>query len=141
MELRSQLSRLSGDTLAATLDAAMVVAAADGRLTGEEVVNIAESVDQITEGMFDRDQLAAMLASSLERLQEHGPDVLVDAMADALDADMREVAVIMASATAWAKGGVGESEGMALQHLSSAFGIDEEGYMQLLSLGRELARA
>ena len=141
MELRSQLERLSGGTLAATMDAAMVVAAADGTLTSGEVASIAESVDQLTEGLFDRDEIVSLLASSLERLAEHGPDVLVDAMTEALDDDLREVAVVMASATAWAKGGVGEPEGLALQHISAAFGIDEQSYVQLLSMGRELARA
>lgn len=141
MELRSQLESLDSDTLRAVLDVAMVVAAADGTLTADEIGEVAQGLDQITEGIFGADELANLLINSLERYQEHGADGIIPAAADALDDTLRRVAFAMGAAAAWTRSGVQTAEGLALQQIKAAFDIEESEYFQLLADAQALSQS
>lgn len=141
MELRDQLSELSGGSLAATIDAAMMVVLADGSIGDDEVAELADSIHEMSGGIFTTDELGSLMHDSVSRIAEHGPEALLPAIGDTLGGTLSEVALAMAAAAAWSRHGVNASEGNMLQSLRSHLGIDQDRYFELLSLGQQLAQS
>jgi hypothetical protein len=138
---REQLSTLTGGTLAATIEAAMIVALADGSLAESEVVELADSINDLTGGIFDVNDLCGLMQGAASRIVEYGPEAVIPAIDEALDGVLRESALAMAAATAYKRRGIDAKEGVALQQLRDHVGISEHRYFELLSLGRTLAQS
>ncbi|MDI3284409.1 tellurite resistance TerB family protein [Polyangium sp. 15x6] len=116
-----------GAQIGALVEAAYLVASADGRYTSSESDRLVERVGALTENKFAADHLAAMASEAQGRASE-GIDARARAIAELLpDPELRRATLLVASAVAWLDGGVGQKEGLALQSLARAFGfsIDE----------------
>jgi len=116
-----------GAQIGALVEAAYLVASADGRYTDGESAQLVERVGALTENKFASEQLASMAEDARGRSSE-GIDARARAIAEILpDPELRRATLLVASAVAWLDGGVGQKEGLALQSLARAFGfsIDE----------------
>jgi tellurite resistance protein len=117
-----------GAQIGALVEAAYIVASADGNYTSTESERLVGRVAALTENKFSDDQLASMANAAASKVSAEGLQARAQAIADALpDAELRRATLLVASAVAWLDGGVGQKEGLALQALARAFGfsIDE----------------
>lgn len=137
----SQLSNLTADTLSAIATSSLAVACADGSLSQEEVSEIVDSLNQVTGDVFSHEDLYNIFMASLDEVLNSGVDETLFKAGWAIDdPTMREVAFLMASATAWAGKGVNTNEGVALQKLANELGIKagSNRYFELLGEGKAL---
>ncbi len=112
-----------GSQIGALVEAAYLVASADGRYTSTESEQLVERVGALTENKFAAEQIAAMADSASGRASE-GLDARAQAIAEILpDPELRRATLLVASAVAYLDGGVGTKEGLALQALARAFGF------------------
>lgn len=110
--------------LTALIEAAYLVAAADGRVSDVESRRLVERIGQVTGGRFSAAYIEETLRGAADRVHGDGAPARAESIASALPSDeLRRAALLVASAVAWAEGGVGEREGLALQALARAFGI------------------
>jgi len=113
-----------GAQIGAVVEAAYLVASADGRYTSAESERLVDRVASLTENRFSGDELAAMAEQAKGRCEAEGLDARARAVAELLpDAELRHATLLVASCVAWLDGGVGQKEGLALQSLARAFGI------------------
>lgn len=138
--LRGQLERLSVGEFGGIVLAAVAVACADGTLEQQEVNEIVDSLNQVTEGKFSRDDIVNILNEAFGVLQNVGVDGAISQAANQLSGDryMAEVGVIIAAAIGWAGRGIGAAEGARIRSLSDQLGIDEGTYFELLSDGKSV---
>jgi len=122
-----------GAQIGALVEAAYLVASADGRYTSSESEQLVERVGALTEDKFASHQLAAMADEAQSRASE-GIDARARAIAAILpDPELRRATLLVASAVAWLDGGVGQKEGLALQSLARAFGISIDELHKIMS--------
>jgi len=133
------LGDLDGGSIRAIMDAAMVVAAADGTLSGDEIGEMAGSLSELTEGVLETDTTIELLNESFARYQDEGADTMIPAIAEVLDYNMQRIAFLMASAAAWTRSGVQTAEGLVLQKMKAAFGMEDNEYFELLGEGKGLS--
>lgn len=108
----------------ALVEAAYIVASADGRYSSAESERLVERVGALTNNLFVPDTLASMAEEARERVSAEGLEARARAIADVIqDPELRESALLVASAVGWLDGGVGQKEGLALQALARAFSI------------------
>jgi len=113
-----------GAQIGALVEAAYLIASADGRYSSEESERLVERVGALTEHKFGPDALASMAEAARSRVDDEGIAARAAAIAEALpDPDLRRATLLVASTVAWLDGGVGQKEGLALQNLARAFGI------------------
>ena len=135
----SQLNRLDGDSFSAILSSAMAIACADGEISSDEVNEIANSIGQLTEGVFSREDVGNMMSAALDDVINNGLDEAIQRAGYAIDdSDLREVALLLASAVGWSGRGINASEGVRLQQLSRELGIGQNRYFELLGEGKAL---
>jgi tellurite resistance protein len=110
--------------IGALVEAAYLVASADGRYTSDESERLVERVGALTENKFASDHLASMADEARVRADAEGLEARARSIADTLpDPELRRATLLVASAVGWLDGGVGAKEGLALQALARAFDI------------------
>ena len=108
--------------LAALVEAAYLVAAADGTFSSAETETLAKRFAEATGGAFGEDYLRTLVDAAAERQQAEGADARIRDLGAAIDGpDLRRAAIFLASGIAWLDRGVGAKEGLVLQGLARAF--------------------
>lgn len=123
--------------MAACVEAAYVVASADGKTSSEEIETIAGRIEDLTGGAITIAITGLWLGSASAKVEELGRDGLIADIAARLDSDAKRQAGFMVAANAsWKGGGIGVQEGLALQALSKAFGWEMSYMHKQLALAR-----
>jgi hypothetical protein len=118
-------------------DAAYLIAAADGSISGAESSKIAEGLrthlgEEVGEGVPD------LLAVSAQRLADLGQKGLAEAIASTFGDDgLRRAVFMVAAGVSWLDRGIGVKEGLALQAVSGAFGIPMKEMLELLGAAKK----
>jgi tellurite resistance protein len=113
-----------GSQIGALVEAAYLVASADGRYTTSESERLVGRVGVLTENKFSDEQLSAMANAAAENCSAEGLERRTHAVAELLpDPELRRATLLVASAVGYLDGGVGQKEGLALQALARAFGF------------------
>jgi tellurite resistance protein len=119
--------------IGALVETIYLVAAADGRFSGDECSELTAHVSALTGGQFSADEIES-LRSTAEGLAGEGIEARARAIAECVtDMDLRRSALLAASAAAWKDGGVGQKEGLALQAFARAFGISTNELHKIMS--------
>jgi tellurite resistance protein len=118
----------------AFVEAAYIVAAADGSVSDAEMQRLSHGISQLTKGQLDEQQIHNMVQEAGSRLQSEGRDGRVQAVASIITgSELRRAALLVASGLAWLDRGVGEKEGLALQALAKAFGFSINELHQIMA--------
>lgn len=134
MRVRQRKSRqerqieAQGAALVGMVDAAMIIACADGELSQDEVNVVGEVIDGFFDGNVSRNEINEMLNLSLSALEEEGIEARMEAVAANLPTvELRELALQAAAAVALADedGDEGE-EDETFYDLASALGFSED---------------
>ena len=120
-------------TFGALIEAATIVAMADGQFSNAESRRLVARVAPLTGGRLSAEQIEALAQEAAGRIQAEGASARADAVAAMLEDDLRRAALLVAGAVGWTEGGIGQKEGLALQSLSRAFGIKIEDMHKLLA--------
>jgi len=111
-------------TIASLVEAAYLVASADGNFSGAESEKLARQFNEASGGRFGDDYLKTLVDAADERKKSEGADSRIKELGSLLtDSDLRRSAIAVASGIAWLDRGVGEKEGLVLQGLARAFGM------------------
>ncbi len=122
--------------LGALTEAAYIIAAADGKFTDAEKSELTSGLAAITNAAAD--EIATMIERIAPAVGEQGPKARFAEIAEVIsDAELRDVAYLVACAVAWRDGGIGEKQGLALRGLKDAFGYSEGKHQQLLAKARQ----
>jgi tellurite resistance protein len=109
-------------TIAALVEAAYLVASADGNFSSAESDKLARQFNEAAGGRFGEDYLKTLVDAADERKKSEGADARMRELGSLLtDGDLRRSAIAVASGIAWLDRGVGEKEGLVLQGLARAF--------------------
>ena len=109
---------------AAVIEAAYLVANADGEVSDDEAATLSTGMWEVTGHTIDQDQIQNLFEVAMARSEAEGADArYAGVAADIEDEDWRHAALLIASAAAWRDGGVGVKQGLALQKLAKAFGL------------------
>jgi tellurite resistance protein len=141
--LVSQLESLDAEKLQGLVDAAMIVACADGALEEDEINQMYNAIVEVTGDTLDEDSVMTYINDSLERFNEGGFEALGNDIHSVLDGDedLQRVAFLFAASTAWKSGGIDADEGTVLQQLKELLGIGQNEYFQLLGEAKSLGAA
>ncbi|EYF01574.1 TerB family tellurite resistance protein [Chondromyces apiculatus] len=121
-------------TFGALVEAATLVAMADGQFSDAESKRLTDRVVPLTGGRLDATQVGALAQEAAQRIQGEGASARTGAVASTLsDDELRRAALLVAGAVGWTEGGIGQKEGLALQALARAFGISIEDMHKLLA--------
>ena len=118
--------------LAGMVEAAYLMAMADGEITQEET-------DAMTDGLYKlttitQDTLGVLFTVATARRENEGQDARVAALgSDIPDSAHRRGAFLVAAAVSWKGGGIGVKQGLALQALARAFEIPMNEMHKLLA--------
>lgn len=135
----SQLDNLNGDILAAIIASGVAVSASDGSMEEGEVSELANSLAQLTNEQYSTEDIFSWISAGIDDVINNGPDAALGRAAEATeDPTLREVALLLASAIAWASKGVNAKEGVRLQQLARNLEIDQNRYFELLGEGKAL---
>lgn len=127
-EISAEESRLH----AAMVEAAYLMAAANGEVTQEEADAMADGLYKLTD--ISEQTLGTLFEVAGARLANEGADARIAAIGqDVTDEDQRKGVFLVAAAVSWKGGGIGMKEGLALQALSRAFGIPMNAMHKLLA--------
>ncbi|MFS8068338.1 MAG: hypothetical protein ACMG6S_18430 [Byssovorax sp.] len=108
--------------LAGTIEAAYLIAAADGEVTQEEADTLVEGIYKLTN--ITQETLSTLYGVAAARHANEGQAARITALGgDIADAEHRRGAFLVAAAVSWKGGGIGVKQGLALQALARAFGI------------------
>jgi tellurite resistance protein len=120
-------------TFGAVIEAATLVAMADGRFSQTEAQRLVQRVHQLAGGRFSEEEIHSMAQEAAGRIEVEGAGARTDAVAAALDDDeLRRGALLVAGAVGWGDGGIGTKEGLALQALARGFGLSINELHQIL---------
>jgi tellurite resistance protein len=123
-----------GGQVAALVEAAYLVASADGNYTNVESERMIGRVSALTDGKFSGDQLSAWANEAAGKLSAEGLKARAQAIASTIpDQELRRATLLVASAVAWLDGGVGTKEGLALQALAGAFGFSIDSLHKIMA--------
>lgn len=118
--------------LAATVEAAYLMAAADGDVSQEEADTIADGLYKLTN--ISQETLATLYGVAVSRSENEGQAARIAALgSDLPDAAHRRGAFLVAAAASWKSGGIGVKKGLALQALARAFEIPTNEMQKLLA--------
>ncbi len=124
---------LESSPFAAVVEAAYIIAAADGDVSEDELSRLVQGLVNVTDSQLDEVQINALMQTAAMNYESEGRDARLGAVAELLpDSDSREAAFLVAAGVSWAEGGVSTQEGLALQALSRAFDIPMNQMHQLL---------
>jgi tellurite resistance protein len=108
--------------LAGLVEAAYLMAMADGEITQEETDAMADGLYKLTN--ITEETLATLFGVAASRHENEGQAARIAALgSDIPDPDHRRGAFLVASAVSWKGGGIGVKQGLALQALARAFEI------------------
>ena len=108
--------------LAGMVEAAYLMAMADGELTQEETDALCDGMYKLTD--ISEDALGTLINVAVARHENEGGPARIAALGEAIpDQDHRRGAFLVASAVSWKGGGIGMKQGLALQALARAFHI------------------
>ena len=112
--------------LSVLVEAAYLIAAADGVVSETERQTLAETISAIVGGDLPPEELLAMLVAFADALNTDGLDQRLEVMAEALaDVEARETAVSFASLVALCDREFDARERVMLLKIGAAFGFDE----------------
>ena len=108
--------------LAGMVEAAYLMAIADGDFTQEEADAMSDGLYTLTD--ISEETLTTLLGVATARHENEGAPTRIAALGDDIpDPDHRRGAFLVASAVSWKGGGIGMKQGLALQALARAFEI------------------
>ncbi len=108
--------------LAGLVEAAYLIAAADGEVTQAETDALSDGLYKLTN--ITEETLATLFGVAASRHENEGQAARIAALgSDIPDPDHRRGAFLVASAVSWKDGGIGVKQGLALQALARAFEI------------------
>ena len=117
---------------AAMVEAAYIIALADGEVSQTEADALADGMYQLTD--ISQENLSTLYDVAVARVQNEGKDARIAALAgDLASADLRRGAFLVAAAVSWKDGGIGVKQGLALQALARAFDIPTPEMHKLLA--------
>ncbi|MFO0601679.1 MAG: hypothetical protein U0324_00835 [Polyangiales bacterium] len=134
MRVRQRKSRqqkqveAQGAALVGMVDAAMIIACADGELSQDEVNVVGEVIDGFFDGNVSRNEINEMLNLSLNTLEEQGIEARMQAVAANLQSDeLRQLGLMAAAAVALAdQEGDEDEEDDVYYDLASVLGFSED---------------
>src|SRR5262245_6002484 len=124
---REAIAAQEADTAAAAeigamVEAAYLVAVADGELSENEASKLVDGISHLTSGRFPPEQVAGMVGAAAGRFAEEGQKARFDAVGSTItDSELRRAVFLVVAAVSWLDRGIGEKQGLALQALSRAF--------------------
>jgi tellurite resistance protein len=122
---------------AGMVEAACLIAAADGNVSAEESTKIADKLHTLTGGAIGKDKIAEMVKVALANAKSADRDKRFAAVAERLSTEAeRETVFTVAAHAAWGGGGIGVQEGLALQAIARAFGWQIPHMHKLLGKAR-----
>ena len=117
--------------LAGMVEAAYLMAMADGEMTQEEADAMADGLYTLTN--ITQETLAALFSVATARRENEGQAARITALgSDIGDAEHRRGAFLVAAAVSWKGGGIGVKQGLALQALAHAFEIPSNEMYKLM---------
>lgn len=120
--------------LNAILEAAFLVAAADGELSDEEYATLSQTIAQLSEGALQEDDINASLTSFADLLDQQSYAQRLAYIADTLPGEaLRQVAFIAAVGIAHSDKKTLEVENTVIQEMAQAFGFSDEKTKELLT--------
>ncbi len=123
----------SGKSDGGLIEAAFLMAAADGELSQSEYEQLVATIEYLTSKRFAGDQLRTLIAQLTESLQNDGWQARIDAVAKALpDTVARRNAYRLAAGVSFIDGEVQPDEERLFGLLAEAFGIATEEASQIL---------
>ena len=123
--------------LSACVEAAYLIASADGHTTTEEVSHIATKMCALTEQAFDKAHVEALIDLARQYSEAEGREARIAALGETVASEeKREAAFMVAAAVSWTGGGIGMKEGLALQAISRTFGWKINHMHKLLGKAR-----
>jgi uncharacterized tellurite resistance protein B-like protein len=112
------------DRFAALLEAAFLVAAADGELSAVEGEQLAAAMIDLTEGQIPDEEIEALIDAFLEALHEEGFEARIKSVAQSLDSpELRRAAFALAAGIACVDGKILAEEVEIFEALAKAFEI------------------
>jgi tellurite resistance protein len=118
--------------LAGMVEAAYLMAIADGEVTQEEADTMADGLYKLTS--ITADTLGVLFSVATARHENEGQAARIAALGnDIPDSDHRRGAFLVAAAVSWKGGGIGVKQGLALQALARAFEIPMNEMHKLLA--------
>jgi tellurite resistance protein len=116
--------RRSNPVYNALLEAAFLVAAADGQLAREEVGELADLISQMTSQAVSPGELADSIAAYSAQLEQSGRGAMIDALAASCsDGEVRRQVLGFAALVALCDRDLAPSELFVLHSLGKAFGL------------------
>jgi len=117
--------------LAGMVEAAYLIAMADGEMTQEEADAMSEGLYKLSN--ITTETLTTLFGVAAARHENEGQAARIAALGtDIPDADHRRGAFLVAAAVSWKGGGIGVKQGLALQALARAFEIPTHEMQVLL---------
>ena len=123
-------------TLAGMVEAAYLVASADGNFSAAESEKLTTAFNAAAGDRFGSDFLKTLVDAAAERKGAEGADARIKDLPNILSGgDLHRATIALASGIAWLDRGVGEKEGLVLQGMARAFG------MQIIDMQRILGES
>lgn len=117
-----------GKALVGMVDAAMIIACADGELTDEELTVVGQVIDGFFDGNVTRNEINEMMNLSVEAIERDGIEGRMEAVAENLPTmELRSLALAAAAAVALSNEEGDEDEEDATYYaLAEALDVDED---------------
>jgi uncharacterized membrane protein YebE (DUF533 family) len=140
-EINDIVGTLSEEGLQCIVNCAVAIGCADGKLDAAERKELTQNLMALVEG--DKAAVKGYIESAVEAVEEWDRDSLFEEAGEQLDEDACEACFIIAAAVGGKSGGTGGAEGVALQALANALGIEamSQSYFKLLAKGQALAKS
>ncbi len=124
---RERQLEAQGKALVGMVDAALIMAAADGELTRDEVTVVAQVIDGFFDGQIKVREVEEILMMSIEAIDAQGIEARIDALADNLPTpELRGLALAAAAAVALSDDtGDDEAEDETYYDIADALGISQ----------------
>lgn len=117
----------------ALVETAYLVAAADGKVSDNEMSRISQEISQLTKGEIGESDVHAYMQTAASNFESDGRDSRIGSVSSVIsDPGLRRIALLIGAKVAWLDRGIGEKEGLALQAISRAFDIPINEMHQLL---------
>jgi hypothetical protein len=115
------------------VEATYLIAAADGDLSEAERAKITQGIRRISDGQASDEQIKTMLEMAGDKMKAEGLQARSASIASVIqDPELRRATFQVAAATAWLDKGIGVKQGLALQAVSKAMGIEMNEMHKLL---------
>lgn len=123
---------------AALVETAYLVASADGSFSAAEHEKLARAVSGATGGLVDEGTAQALVDGAAERKSAEGQDARIHELGGMLgERNLQRAALLMACGIAWLDRGVGTKEGLVLQALARAFGMEIHEMHKILAEAKQ----